>query len=155
MTNEATLALGVQLLVGVCLGLVWAHLAPRPPAVWATTVWASEADLGFGAGADAWFAVLGAGAGLAVGVYLTARAGQAKALSRLFWWLAGAALGSGTAYLTGLLATGSFGAVAEVGQAVPAAPLGLTSLGASLVWPVMAMAVTALASALHALFSRP
>ena len=154
VTAEATLALGVQLPLGVAVGLAWAHLSPNPPAVWAGTVWAAESDFGFRAAADAWFAVLGAGVGLVVGIYLTLRARQSRPLSRLAWWLAGAMLGSGTAYLTGLLVTGSMGVATEVGQMVAAAPLNLTALGAGLAWPVVAMAVTALATALRALFAR-
>jgi len=154
VTGEAALALSVQLLLGVAMGVAWAYLSPRPPAVWVGTVWAAESDFGFRAAADAWFAVLGAGIGLMVGIYLTARAGWSGPLSRLAWWLIGAVLGSATAYLTGLLVTGSVGVATEVGQAVTAAPLNLTAIGAGLAWPVTAMAVTALVTALRALFAR-
>lgn len=153
VTSEVALALGVQLPLGIALGLVWAYLAPRPPAFWVNGLWAAESDLGFRAASDAWFAVLGAGAGLVVGLYLALRAAQDKPVVRLIWWLVGAMLGSAVAFLTGLLATGSMGVATEVGLEVSAAPLNLSSLGAALAWPVLAMAVTAMATALHALFS--
>jgi len=149
-------ALGVQLPLGGLLGLVWAYLSPRPPGIWADSLWIAESDLGYGAAADAWFGVLGAGAGLLVGMVLLALANRDQPFRRLFWWLVGALLGSGLMWLTGLVATDSLGTgPLEAGQSVAAVPLGVTSHGVLLAWPAVAMATCFLVGAVRALFSRP
>ncbi|MCL2802733.1 MAG: hypothetical protein FWD29_02080 [Micrococcales bacterium] len=151
--KPAWLALGSQGLAGLVLGQVWAYLAPQPQAFWTGTTWAAMYDVGFRAAADSLFAVLGLAAGLVVGFYLAAVANRVQPVRRLAWWLLGALVGSGLAYVTGMLVTGSFGPVPTTRDLVRA-PLGLDAYGVMLVWPVAAMLAPALATALRWLFSR-
>ena len=100
--------------------------------------------------------MLGASAGLLVGLFLWAVANRPKPLRRLAWWLLGAFGGSGLIWLTGLVVTGSLGlATPPDGETVPVVPLTITSPGVLLAWPALAMTTCALLGALRALFRKP
>jgi hypothetical protein len=146
------LAWGGQAVVGAVLGLVWVLVAPRPEARWSGTFWVAEADYGFGAAQDVWFALLTALPGLVVGLALTWWSGRPRAGRRLVLWMVGAVAGAWCCVLVGAAAGGAFASRA-VGAAVRA-PVELTSWGLVATWAVLAAVVPAVGLAARAAFGR-
>ncbi|MGW0858246.1 hypothetical protein, partial [Streptomyces sp. NPDC002690] len=135
----------VLAVAGVALGLLWLWLSPRIPLISdETAVYLKDSEGEEAIGADGTFALLGAGFGIvsAVVVYLLRRSGGiptvvALALGGLLggllaWWL-GAALGPTSDVVAHAKAAGQ-------GVAFDA-PLELNAKGALLAWPVAAMVV--------------
>ncbi|WP_328722217.1 ABC transporter permease [Streptomyces sp. NBC_00247] len=135
----------VLAVAGVALGLLWLWLSPRIPLISdETAVYLKDGEGEEAIGADGTFALLGAGFGVvsAVVVYLLRRSGGiptvvALALGGvlgglLAWWL-GAALGPTSDVVAHAKAAGQ-------GVAFDA-PLELHAKGALLAWPVAAMVV--------------
>jgi hypothetical protein len=150
----AAIAIGGQLLAGVALGFVWVALSPRPKARWLDVLWYAEDQIDFSAVQDVRFGLISLVPGVIVGIALTAWAARPGALARAASWGAGAIVGSGAMWLTGLLVTGAFGA-APATDAVERVPVTLTSPGMALIWPLMTFLIPALYLAFRSLFTRP
>jgi hypothetical protein len=152
LAGEAAVALGGQTALGALLGVGWLFLAPRPPARWTGLFWLSATRPGFAAEQAVWFGLLTMGAGIAVGVALTAWSGRPRPWRRMGLWLGGAVLGSATALATGL-ALGS-GFASRVVEVETRAPLTLTAPGLVAGWAFAAALVPMLALAFRAWFGR-
>lgn len=152
MTNRIGVLVAAALLLGAFTALVWARVTVLPNFVMGAEGRATITERGMAsvASADWWFAVIGFGGGLVLGVaawFALRRMGWPVALiavlvslaAGLTCWLLGEALGPGP-FPTRI-------AAATAGEAVPVA-LQLHAVSALAVWPFAAVSVPLFAAAL-------
>lgn len=157
-------ALGLPMVAGALVGLVWWFLAPTAPvqvALSGETLLVSAPSMPeLSAAQDSVMALLGLAAGAATGVVVAARA-RARPLTLTLVAAVGSALGSAVALAIGvwlgpatLAAQGALSADAPDGSTGAdgslLSPLGVDAPAALLVWPLVALLVAALGHAVAA-----
>ncbi|MEU9577698.1 AAA family ATPase [Streptomyces chilikensis] len=154
--RQAALVVGALTAAGLLLGLLWAWLAPRVPLVGEVAdgrwvAYLAEIEGEQAVGADGTFTLLAAGFGLlsAGSVFLPARRGGVPVVAGL---CAGGLFGSLVAWQTGVSLGPAQDVAArarEVGEGVRFdAPLELHAVSALVVWPVVALLVHLVLTAL-------